>query len=165
MPQIVRTTNDLIVNALYLLGELGVGETPDAFMLSTGLDLINELLDKFSADSIYIPYLTTIDHQFIVDKSDPLINQLVGLDLNLIEVFVPGTNFSAGWKVDLTHMEVNTPEYEYYEGFFIVDFVPTSEKLSSWMADIVDAKMAPLNVLVNSIEWWETPKSRSIYYR
>jgi len=106
-----------------------------------------------------------IDHQFIIDKSDPLINQLVGEDRPLIEVQVPGTNYVAGWKIDLSGMEPNTPEYEYYEGFFIVDFVPTSEKLSSWMADVVDAKMAPLNVLVNSIEWWETPKSRSIYYR
>ena len=61
MAQVVRTTNDVIVNALYLLGELGVGETPDAFMLTTGIDLINELLDKFAADSIYIPYLTTIE--------------------------------------------------------------------------------------------------------
>ena len=48
MSQVVRTTNQVINNALYLLGELGVGETPDAFMLNTGLDLINELLDKSS---------------------------------------------------------------------------------------------------------------------
>ena len=68
MSQVVRTTNDVIINALYLLGELGVDEGPDAFMLQTGLDLINELIDKFSSDSIYIPYLTTIDHQFIAGK-------------------------------------------------------------------------------------------------
>ena len=55
MSQIIRTTNELIINSLYLLGELGVQETPDAFMLSTGLELINELLAKFTADSIYIP--------------------------------------------------------------------------------------------------------------
>ncbi len=44
MSQIIRTTNELIINSLYLLGELGVGETPDSFMLSSGLELINELL-------------------------------------------------------------------------------------------------------------------------
>jgi hypothetical protein len=60
MAQLVRTVNDVIVNALYLIGELGVDETPDAYMLSTGLDLVNELIDKLSSDSIYIPYLTTI---------------------------------------------------------------------------------------------------------
>lgn len=65
MTQVVRTTNDIIINSLYLLGELGVGETPDAFMLSTGLELINELLDKFSSDSIYIPFLKSISFTMV----------------------------------------------------------------------------------------------------
>lgn len=60
MAQTTRITEDIIVNALYLIGELGVGETPDAFMLSTGLEIVNELLDKFSADSIYVPFLKTL---------------------------------------------------------------------------------------------------------
>lgn len=82
MPQITRTTNDLIINSLFLLGELAVTETPDAFMLVTGLDLINELLDKFSADSIYIPYLTTIDHVFTVGKDTYSISDMViGTDI------------------------------------------------------------------------------------
>lgn len=82
MSQLVRTTNDLIVNALYLLGELGVGETPDAFMLTTGLDLINELLDKFSSDSIYIPYLTTIDFTFTVGKDTYSVSDIItGVDI------------------------------------------------------------------------------------
>src|ERR1700687_2145310 len=68
MAQLVKTTNDVIVNALYLLGELGVGETPDSFMLVTGLELINELLDKFSSDSIYVPFLTTINSTFVVGQ-------------------------------------------------------------------------------------------------
>lgn len=102
MPQAVRTTNDVIVNSLYLLGELGVGETPDAFMLSTGLELINELLDKFSSDSIYIPYLTTINHQFIVGKdtysvsdmilgTDIVADRIVDLSFANYEVPAPGT--------------------------------------------------------------------------
>lgn len=68
MAQIIRSTNDVIVNALTLIGELGVGETPDAFMLTTGLDLINELLDKWNSDSIYIPYLTTVTFNFVVGQ-------------------------------------------------------------------------------------------------
>lgn len=68
MPQVVRTVNDVIINALYLIGELGVGDTPDGFMLSTGLDIVNELLDKFSSDSIYIPYLTTVNFTFTTGK-------------------------------------------------------------------------------------------------
>ncbi len=81
MPQIVRTTNDVIVNSLYLLGELGVDETPDAFMLKTGLDLLNELLDKFSSDSIYIPFLTTINFTFTVGKDTYSISDMETADI------------------------------------------------------------------------------------
>lgn len=102
MSQVVRTTNQVINNALWLLGELGVGETPDAFMLTTGLDLINELLDSFAADSIYIPYLTTLRHTFIVGKDTYSISQLPGadiisdrvVDLTFANYEVPGTGIN-----------------------------------------------------------------------
>ena len=109
-----------------------------------------------------------IDHQFILDHSDPLYRQLLlrestGMVPPIAPVFVPGTDMIAGYNLDLTGIEPNTPEYEYYEGFFLVDFVPTSENLSSWMAKIVEAKMKALNVTVQRIEWWETPRSRSSF--
>lgn len=77
MSQVIRTTNDVIINSLYLLGELGVGETPDAFMLSTGLDLLNELIDKFSSDSIYIPYLTTLTFTMVTGQATYSVGNLV----------------------------------------------------------------------------------------
>lgn len=100
MAQIVRTTNDVIVHSLYLLGELGVGETPDAFMLSTGIELINELLDKFSSDSIYIPFLTTVNFNMVPGQgtysisdmilgTDIVSNRIV--DLSLANYTVPTT--------------------------------------------------------------------------
>ena len=104
-----------------------------------------------------------IDHQFIIDKNDPLYGKIIG-NCDLVPVLVPGTNHVAGWHLDLTGIEENTPEYEYYEGFMVVDFVPTSEHLSAWMAEIVEVKMTKLNVRVDRIDWWETPKSRSVFY-
>ena len=82
MPQISRTTNDVIVNSLYLLGELAVGETPDNFMLSTGLELINELLDKFSSDSIYIPFLSTVNFVFTVGKATYSVSDIMPADVD-----------------------------------------------------------------------------------
>ena len=104
MPQVARTTNDVIINSLYLLGELGVGESPDAFMISTGLDLLNELLDKFAADSIYIPYLTTIDFNFVVGKETYSVSDMVTaditqdriVDLSFANYFVPANGNPAG---------------------------------------------------------------------
>ena len=104
MPQVSRTTNDVIVNALYMLGELGVGETPDNFMLTTGLELLNELLDKFAADSIFIPFLTTIDFNFAVGVDTYSISDIVPanitqdrvVDLTFANYFVPATGSPAG---------------------------------------------------------------------
>lgn len=105
-----------------------------------------------------------IDHQFVIDRNDPLYSKIIG-DRKLIPVQVPGTGHIAGYHLDLSDLEENTPEYEYFEGFMVVDFVPTSERLSQWMAELVEAKMKKLGVTVHHIEWNETPKSRSTYYR
>jgi hypothetical protein len=103
MPQVVRTTNDVIVNSLFLIGELGIGETPDGYMLATGLELINELLDKFASDSIYIPYLTTLYHTFIVGKDTYSISDMIigtditadrVVDLSFANYVVPGTGIN-----------------------------------------------------------------------
>lgn len=82
MAQVTRTTNDLIVNSMYLLGELGVGEAPDAFMLSTGLEILNEILDGFSADSIYIGYLTTLSFNFIPGQPTYSISDMIPSDIS-----------------------------------------------------------------------------------
>lgn len=98
MAQNVYTVNQVIINSLYLLGELGVGETPDGFMLTTGLELINELLEKFSSDSIYIPFLTTLNSQFIV-----------GQDTYSISDMILGTNIVADRVVDLSFANYEVP--------------------------------------------------------
>jgi hypothetical protein len=82
MAQVTRSTNELIINSLYLLGELGVGETPDAFMLSTGLELINELIDKFAADSIYIPYLNTLQFPMVSGQASYTVSDMIPANVN-----------------------------------------------------------------------------------
>ena len=107
-----------------------------------------------------------IDHQFIIDRHDPLFDKIVGNDKVLIPVTLPGhADYVVGHNVDITGMTPGTPDYEYYEGLFIVNFVPTSEQLSKWIADFTDFKMKALNVAVSQVDWWETPKSRSCYVR
>jgi len=81
MTQVVRTVNELIINSLYLIGELGVGETPDAFMLSSGLELINELLAKFDSDSIYIPYLTELSFDMVAEQATYSISNIISADI------------------------------------------------------------------------------------
>src|SRR3990167_1224759 len=113
MPQVTRTTNDIIINSLYLIGELGVGETPDAFMLTTGLELINELLDKFSSDGIYVPFLTTLSFNFVEGQgtysiSDMITNPNISGDRIIELVFA---NFSIGDSIVYPLRIVNKATY------------------------------------------------------
>src|SRR5258708_5411631 len=50
-------------------------------MLATGIDLINELLDKFTSDSIYISYLTSIDFVMIQGKATYSVSDMVPADI------------------------------------------------------------------------------------
>jgi hypothetical protein len=81
MSQVVKTVNELITNSLYLLGELGTNETPDSFMLSTGLELINEILAMYDSDSIFIPYITTVSFDMAVGQRTYSLSDMVPADV------------------------------------------------------------------------------------
>lgn len=114
-----------------------------------------------------------LDHRFVIDKSDPMFYMLVKslyrdltgkTTMPLRQVVVPGTDHVAGYEIDLSDIEsVDSPSYETLEGYFIVDFTPTSENLSKWVYDCAQAKMSKLGIKVSQIDWYETPKSRSSY--
>ncbi len=106
----------------------------------------------------------TLDHKFIIDISDPLYFDLMSHYCNsdgkadkesLIE------SKYGYWIPDLSRLDTNSPKalIEKYEGMVIVDFVPTSENLTAWIMQVVKQKMKPLNIEVESVEFWETPKS------
>jgi len=115
MPQVIRTTNELIINSLYLIGELGVGEVPDSFMLSSGLELLNELIDKFASDSIYIPFLkelsfTMVAHQPTYSISDMVPADVISnriVDLSFANYTVP----SAGQGIIYPLQIINKAQY------------------------------------------------------
>ena len=46
----------------------------------------------------------------------------------------------------------------------LVDFVPTSERLSEWLHSVVQKRMDKLGVKVSRIQFYETPKSQSNYF-
>jgi 6-pyruvoyltetrahydropterin/6-carboxytetrahydropterin synthase len=119
-----------------------------------------------------------VDHREILDSNDPIFHILANgtVDYNtklfttkddeilpLVPVYVPGTKFLTGYNLDT--FTVKGPMQEYYDSFFIVDFIPTSERLSEWIFNLVDAKMKTIDVTVSRIDWFETPKSRSTYLR
>jgi len=123
-----------------------------------------------------------IDHKFILDINDPIFSLLtngktiktsgefpfnfIRIDkeesYNIKNVFVPGTDKVAGMVLDL-HDLPEGPEKEYFESFFFVNFVPSSENLSKFLFELVDAKMSLIGVKTNRVEFKETPKSCATY--
>lgn len=102
-----------------------------------------------------------LDHKFIIDQNDPLFATLLphfqdGSDLIQHDYF----------KSPNLQKIINEPRHiiELYEGFVIVDFVPTSEHLASWLQKILQQKMDALGVKVSCVEFFETPKSKSAFY-
>lgn len=83
--------------------------------------------------------------------------------LKLLPVYVPGTDHIAGWNLDVENSKLKGAEKEVYEGYFLVNFVPTSENFCKWLFDITSTKMAQIGVKVARVDWFETPKSRSSY--
>jgi 6-pyruvoyltetrahydropterin/6-carboxytetrahydropterin synthase len=102
-----------------------------------------------------------LDHKFILDINDPLFKTILPhyKKENLIK-------FEQGYFLpDLTLVK-EEPNHikELYEGYVLVDFVPTSENLSAWFLDIAFKKMSELGIKVSSVEFAETPKSTSHVY-
>ncbi len=124
------------------------------------------LTDGMITDFNHLGWLKTfldtyLDHKFVIDRNDPLFPVLV-LSAPLEDVVHVG--HVVGSIVDLSKYAQASPELlELLESFFIVDFVPTSENFSQWLHGVIEVKMAPLGVKVSAIEWWESPKSRSMY--
>jgi 6-pyruvoyltetrahydropterin/6-carboxytetrahydropterin synthase len=103
-----------------------------------------------------------IDHKFIIDINDPLFETILPHFKDKKNLINQYDNFLIP---DLKIVE-NEPLHikELYEGYIIVDFVPTSENLSKWLLEIVQEKMKKINVYVSHIQYYETPKSQSTFY-
>jgi len=106
---------------------------------------------------------STLDHKFIIDIHDPLFE-------TLLPHFKDKKNLlphESGYQTPDLNFIKDEPShiFEMYEGYIIVDFVPTSENISTWLMGIIQKKMSKLGVEVSHVEFLETPKSRSIVYK
>ena len=117
-----------------------------------------------------------LDHRFVIDSHDPMFGQLVegtwkaltDKPIKYKEVYITGNTHPPiliGRELDLDSVAdlADTPDYEVLAGYFVVDFVPTSENFSMWLFNFINAKMSSIGVKVSQVDWFETPKSRSSY--
>jgi len=104
----------------------------------------------------------TIDHKFIIDINDPLFPTLLPHYKTKENLVSMDENYKIPNLTIVKDEDIHIKEM--YEGFIIVDFVPTSENLSAWLLKIVQDKMAQIDIKVSHLEYFETPKSRSVVY-
>jgi len=116
----------------------------------------------------------TLDHKFIVDTHDPLFDKIVPPPSACVFTKCPDLEDKEIWQLDwhaegyatisedLLRILVATNR-DLLEGFVIVKFVPTSENLSRWLLGIAKLKMEQIDVQVTRLQFFETPKSQSLY--
>lgn len=131
------------------------------------INLVAESLDKqgmvtdFGNLSWFKTWLKNhIDHKFILDINDPLFMSLTHSKELQNQSF-------EGLQIARTIVQDESLDkhlQEYFNSFVVVDFIPTSENLAKWLCQIISYKMKQLNIKVHSVELYETPKSKSIYY-
>lgn len=138
-----------------------------------GAPLVNGVVTDFNNLGWLKNFLdATIDHRFIIDRNDPVFAQMLpeqnlvwsfkNLSLHTGSVTIPSRNLQVGYFANILDEDLSASEIEYYESFFIVDFVPTSENLSKWLFELVSFMMQG-TCKVSYVDWWETPKSHAKY--
>jgi len=63
-------------------GELGVGEVIDSFMVNTSLYCLNDMLNQFSASSIYIPFLKVLTFNIQPNQEIYSVSDIVPSDIH-----------------------------------------------------------------------------------
>lgn len=128
------------------------------------LDFVNlNFVKKFIDD--------VVDHKMILDMEDPSLKVLYPVLSKIdtyngesideyLEYHTDGKYFSI-WK-DL-YADEPSFQKEIYEGLVFVPFIPTSENLAKWFYDVISDKLKGI-ARVSHIEFYETPKSKSVYY-
>jgi len=118
-------------------------------------DIVNlRWFDKFLKDYI--------DHKFIIDENDPLYEFIIQ-EQDFVEIEVPGTDWVVGKIVDMSGYDPGDADYEYFESFFIVNFIPTAEMLAEWAWRVTQCRLIDYDVSVFKTTWRETSKHEATY--
>ncbi len=146
-------------------------------------ELKKGMVTDFKHTNIFKKWLDDImDHKFIIDINDPLINSMCS-ELVFEDVLIDALNNATidkdyrymRFSEDYVQKVLASSNFDYlnddqkqaitekYEGLVIVDFVPTSENLCKWWYEVANKMLNELGIDVVAVEYWETPKSHCRY--
>ena len=101
-----------------------------------------------------------LDHKFIMGLDDPLLFHEAPLTSDITLSRHEAGHYTLNPSA---YYDLETPLREKYEGMVFTKFVPTSENLAKWLFEYVQQKMSKINVDILSVQFYETPKSQSVY--
>lgn len=111
---------------------------------------------------------SVLDHKLIMDINDPInrfeFPELIhsfeeGISKDYLDLKPEGHYLVSTDVLEFIGSHSVHALYEKYEGLVFVDFVPTSENLTTWLLSIAQEKLKDMSVKVVAAEYWETPKS------
>ena len=146
-------------------------------------ELKKGMVTDFKHTNIFKKWLDDVmDHKFIIDMNDPLINSLcsemlfedslddalsntirdkdygyIRFSENYVQEVLATSNF------DYLNNGQKQAIIEKYEGLILVDFIPTSENLCKWWYEVANKMLNGLGIDIVAVEYWETPKSHCRY--
>lgn len=115
-----------------------------------------------------------LDHKFIIDYNDPLFDELFNGSKQYVEwnrlgnqqIGIIPKAIAGRIASNFDNAEVQKAVYEKLEGLVVVNFVPTSENLCKFFADVANGELKEFlgeRARVSFVEFWETPKSHCRY--
>lgn len=146
-------------------------------------ELAKGMVTDFKHTNIFKKWLDDVmDHKFIIDINDPLINSMCSellfedsladaLSNASIDKDYGCMRFSEEYvqevldTSDFDHLNNGQKQaiMEKYEGLILVDFIPTSENICEFLYEVANEMLNGLGIDIVAVEYWETPKSHCRY--
>jgi len=126
----------------------------DPLLFVDELSFIAKHTEEYKFEEVWTPHYLKNPKE--LDKLHPEVYYTINFDLlnRILDDEIKNNNLN---------QEQAQAIFEKYEGIVIVDFIPTSENLSTWLLKILQVKMEKLmnkeDFKIHSVEFWETPKS------
>ena len=123
----------------------------------TALEMVRGMVVDFNELKPFKRWIDeTLDHRFLMDIEDPLLDHWLGmLNLNLDDFKC----FGDYWKVDTVVTWWDDALREMAQSLVLIDGVPTSERLVVLVKDVAEGFVKPFDCDIESVRWWESDTS------
>lgn len=158
-----RVWNQKLTNGLECTCVRCHGHSGKVDLILTAPSLSNGMIIDFNELKNIKDFIDSfIDHRFLIDKNDPLLQHyLKMLECSLDDFKEPEYGLKRLEQVTLDKLPKELKEFG--ESLVVLNFAPTSEMLAIWLSQVISILIKPwtsyCELKVSSLRWWESDKS------